>query len=65
MAKPKSRKSIQDRSRMAAHEGYEIEYLADTTGIPRRQAFDLLKKHGLDRITLVREARRLIAELAR
>jgi hypothetical protein len=64
MAKHKTKK-VKDSSRVAAHEGYEIEYLAETTGISRTQAVDLLKKHGLDRITLVREARRLIAEPAK
>ena len=61
MADDKTKKDSRDRSRVAAHEGYEIEYLAETTGITRSQALDLIKKHGMDRITLVREARRLTA----
>jgi hypothetical protein len=39
--------------------GYEIEYLAETTGITRTQAIALIQKHGNDRATLLREARKL------
>jgi hypothetical protein len=59
MADDKIKKDERDRSRVAADEGYEIEYLAETTGISRTQAIALIHKHGNDRATLVREARKL------
>ena len=59
MADDKTKKDERDRSRLAADEGYEIEYLAEKTGITRTQAIALMQKHGNDRATLVREARKL------
>jgi hypothetical protein len=59
MADDKTKKDKRDRNRVAADEGYEIEYLAETTGITRTQAIALIQKHGNDRTTLVREARKL------
>ena len=59
MADDKTKKDRQDRERVAADEGYEVEYLAETTGITRTQAIALIDKHGNDRATLVREARKL------
>ena len=53
------KKDERDRSRVAADEGYEIEYLAETTGITRTQAIALIQEHGNDRSTLLREARKL------
>jgi Protein of unknown function (DUF3606) len=59
MTDDKTKKDERDRSRVAADEGYEIEYLAETTGITRTQAIALIQKHGNDRATLLREARKL------
>lgn len=59
MADDKRKKDERDRSRVAADEGYEIEYLAETTGITRTQAIALIQEHGNDRSTLLREARKL------
>jgi hypothetical protein len=59
MADDKTKKDERDRNRVAAEEGYEIEYLAEATGITRTQAIAPIQKHGNDRATLVREARRL------
>jgi hypothetical protein len=59
MADDKTKKDERDRGRVAADEGYEIEYLAETTGITRTQAIALIQKHGNDRATLLREARKL------
>jgi hypothetical protein len=61
MADDKTKEDPQDRSRVAGEEGYQVEYLAETTGITRTQAIALIKKHGHDRATLVREARKLKA----
>jgi hypothetical protein len=43
----------------AGNERYEIEYLAKSNGITRRQAMDLLHKHGNDLRELAREAKKL------
>lgn len=59
MADDKTKKDERERSRVAADEGYEIEYIAETTGITRTQAIALIQKYGNDRATLVREARKL------
>jgi hypothetical protein len=59
MTDDKAKKDERDRNRVAADQGYEIEYLAETTGITRSQAIALIQKHGNDRATLVREARKL------
>jgi hypothetical protein len=58
MAGDKTKKDKRDRDRIA-DEGYEVEHLAETTGITRSQAFGLIQKHGKDRATLVLEARKL------
>jgi hypothetical protein len=62
MADDKTKNDRRDRSKVAAEDGYEVEYLAETTGITRRsQALALLQKHGNDRATLVRAAKKLKA----
>ena len=40
--------------------GYEVEYIAEKTGVSRTQALALIQKHGNNRETLIREARKLI-----
>ena len=58
MTGAKAKKDKRDRDRIA-DEGYEVEFLAETTGITRSHAFDLIQKHGKDRATLLHEARKL------
>ncbi len=58
MADDITMKEKRDRDRIA-DEGYEVEYVAKTIGITRSQAFGLIKAHGKDRASLVREARKL------
>jgi hypothetical protein len=59
MADDTTKKDNRDRSRVAAEEGYEVGYFAKTNGITVRQARELIAKHGNDRATLLREARKL------
>jgi hypothetical protein len=60
MADDKSKRDQRDRNRVAGDENYELDYLAQkTTGITRQQARELIAKHGNDRTTLEREARKL------
>jgi Protein of unknown function (DUF3606) len=49
-----------DRWRIAASEDYEIDYLVVKSGISREQARELIKRHGNDRETLIKHARKLI-----
>jgi hypothetical protein len=44
---------------VAADQGYEVEYLAEKTGISRSEALGLVQKHGINRETLILEARKL------
>lgn len=48
-----------DRERLAFELGYEVQFLVEKTGFSADQARELIKRHGNDRATLVREARRL------
>jgi hypothetical protein len=48
-----------DRSRVAAGERYEVQHLAERTGISTDEARELIEKFGNDRETLEREARKL------
>lgn len=57
----KSRSDGRDRSRVAAGEDYEVEYLAKKAGISTGAARQLIKTHGDHRATLEREARKLRA----
>jgi hypothetical protein len=59
MAEDRRTKDSWDLNVVVTDEGYEVEYLAETIGISRTQAIALIGKHGIDRPTLVREARRL------
>jgi hypothetical protein len=59
MADDKSKQDIRDRSRVASDEDYEIRYFADEAGISADQARELIARHGNDRETLMREARKL------
>ncbi|MDW6020221.1 DUF3606 domain-containing protein [Mesorhizobium sp. BAC0120] len=59
MADDKTKKDRRDRDRVAADEDYELRYFAESTGISVDQARQLIQKHGNDRATLEREAKRL------
>ena len=49
-----------DRVRVAAALDYEIDYLVVKSGVTREQARELINRHGIDRDTLIRHARKLI-----
>ncbi len=48
-----------DRSRVAAGERYEVQHLAERTGISTDEARELIERFGNDRETLEREAAKL------
>lgn len=48
-----------DRSRVAAGERYEVQHLAERTGISTDEARQLIEQFGNDRETLEREAMKL------
>lgn len=50
-----------DRKRVAAGEGYEVDYFARKHGISAEQARDLIARHGNDRAELDRAAQALNA----
>jgi hypothetical protein len=49
MADDKSKRGAGDRARVAAGEGYEVNYFARKHGITKQQAEDLNKKWGNSR----------------
>ncbi|RYG88960.1 MAG: DUF3606 domain-containing protein [Alphaproteobacteria bacterium] len=49
MADDKSKRGGADRSRVAAGEGYEVNYFAKKHGLSAQQARDLIEKVGNDR----------------
>jgi hypothetical protein len=59
MADDKSKRGGRDRSQVAGDEEYEVHYLAREAGISSQQARELISKHGNDRATLMREAKKL------
>jgi hypothetical protein len=59
MADYKSKQDKRDRGRIAGDEDYEIRYFAEQAGISMDQARELIRKHGNDRDTLMREAKKL------
>lgn len=61
MADDKNNRGEPDRSRVSASEDYEVEYFARENGISAEQARELIQRHGNDRETLTREAKRLSA----
>ncbi len=54
-----SKQDGRDRSKVAGGQDYEVQYLAEKTGISIDQARQLVRRHGNDRETLEREARKL------
>lgn len=59
MADNKSKRGRADRRRVAAGEGYEVNYFARKHGITKQQAEDLIKKVGNDREKLNAAAAKL------
>ena len=59
MADDKSNVGGQDRSRVSAEQGYELDYFAQKHGISREQARDLIDRIGNDREKLDAAAERL------
>jgi hypothetical protein len=59
MADSKAHVGEPDRSLVAGEERYEVQHLAERTGISTDEARELIAKHGNDRETLEREARKL------
>lgn len=59
MADDKSKLGGADRRRVAAGEGYEVNYFARKHGITKQQAEDLIKKVGNDREKLNAAAAKL------
>lgn len=59
MADNKSNIGEPDRSRVAAGERYEVQHLAERTGISTNEARELIERFGNDRDMLEREAMKL------
>lgn len=59
MADDKNKRGGADRARVAAGEGYEVDYFARKHGISAEQARDLIKRVGNDREKLDAEAAKL------
>lgn len=59
MADDKSKQDNRDRVKVAGDEDYEVQYLADTARITPDQARGLIKQHGSNRETLLREAKKI------
>jgi glycerol-3-phosphate dehydrogenase len=53
----KNKKGGRDRSRVAAGEDYEVQYLAEQTGITLEQARTLVRRYGDNREKLMEEAK--------
>lgn len=54
-----------DRQRVAAGEGYEVNYFASKHGLSAQQARDLIARVGNDRGALNKEASKLKGERAK
>ncbi len=59
IADDKSKMGGQDQARVASSDHYEIRDFAYEFGISLGQVHDLIRRHGNDRATLEREARKL------
>lgn len=59
MTDNKIKQDNRDRSRVAAGEDYEVQYLADKAGITPEQARTLIQQHGNDRAKLMEKAKRI------
>ena len=61
VADDRSMKDARDRNRVSSEEPYEVQYLAERTGISIRVARELIKRFGNDRRVLEKEALKLKA----
>jgi hypothetical protein len=57
MADDKSKQDGRDRSRVAAGEDYEVQYLVEQSGLTPEQARTLIRRYGNDRQKLMEEAK--------
>ncbi len=60
MADDKTKTDNRDRSKVAADEDYEVQYLMQKTKVTAAQARGLIRTYGNDRATLEREAKKLV-----
>lgn len=59
MADDPTKKDFHDRTRVAGDQEHEVRYFAEANGITPEQTRELIARHGNDRETLEREAKRL------
>ena len=59
MPDDKSKSDFRDRDRVSGDQEYEVGYLASKFQLTIPEVRELIKKHGNDRETLAREARKL------
>lgn len=59
MAENKEHIGEPDRSPASGSEDYEVRYFAEAIGLDVEKVRKLIQRHGKDRVTLVREARKL------
>ncbi|RUV30169.1 MAG: DUF3606 domain-containing protein [Mesorhizobium sp.] len=59
MADDKTKRDFRDRNRVSADEDYEVDHFAKSNGITPEQVRDLIRRHGNERATLEREAKRM------
>jgi glycerol-3-phosphate dehydrogenase len=57
MTDDKTKTDKRDRSRVAGGEDYEVQYLAEQTGLSEEQARILIRRYGNDRAKLMEEAK--------
>ena len=57
MADDRTKTDKRDRSRVAGGEDYEVQHLAEQTGLSPEQARVLIRRYGNDREKLMEEAR--------
>jgi glycerol-3-phosphate dehydrogenase len=58
-----SKTNHRDRNRVAADQAYEVQYLAQQTGISAEQARALVEAYGSDRRTLLKAVKGLASSL--
>jgi hypothetical protein len=59
MADDKQHIGEPDRSRVSGSEEYEVRHFAEAIGLDVEKVRELIRRHGNDRDTLEREARKL------
>lgn len=59
MADDPNKRDFRDRNRVAGDQEHEVRHFAEEAQITVAQARELIHKHGNDRETLMREAKRL------